>query len=56
LAQYVFGIDPDEAAIAAARVTTPPKLRERVRFVVASPIERDVPQRHFDLAFFSWSL
>ena len=23
---------------------------------IASPVERDLPRRHFDLAFFSWSL
>lgn len=52
----VLGIDPDEEAIAAARASTPLSLRERVRFEVASPVERDEPRRHFDLAFFSWSL
>lgn len=52
----VFGIDPDGDAIAAARAATPAELRERVRFEVASPVERDVPRCHFDLAFFSWSL
>lgn len=55
-AMEVLGIDPDKAAIAAARASTPPELRDRVRFTVASPIERDVPRHHFDLAFFSWSL
>jgi 2-polyprenyl-3-methyl-5-hydroxy-6-metoxy-1,4-benzoquinol methylase len=55
-AREVLGIDPDEEAIATARAATPPKLRQRVRFDIASPIERVVPRRHFDLAFFSWSL
>jgi 2-polyprenyl-3-methyl-5-hydroxy-6-metoxy-1,4-benzoquinol methylase len=55
-AQEVLGIDPDEAAIAAARASTPRELRDHVRFDVASPVERDVPRFHFDLAFFSWSL
>ena len=55
-AAEVLGIDPDEEAIAAARASTPSRLRGRVRFEVASPVERDEPQRHFDLAFFSWSL
>jgi ubiquinone/menaquinone biosynthesis C-methylase UbiE len=55
-AQEVLGLDPDEEAIAAARAATPPELREIVRFDVASPVERDIPRRHFDLAFFSWSL
>jgi predicted RNA methylase len=55
-AEEVLGIDPDREAIAAARALTPPALRERVRFDVASPVERDVPRGHFDLAFFSWSL
>jgi predicted RNA methylase len=55
-AKEILGIDPDEEAIAAARAATPPELGERVRFEVASPVERDVPRRHFDLAFFSWSL
>jgi 2-polyprenyl-3-methyl-5-hydroxy-6-metoxy-1,4-benzoquinol methylase len=54
--QVVLGIDPDEGAIAAARAATPPELRERIHFDVASPVERDVPRRRFDLAFFSWSL
>ena len=54
--EEVLGIDPDEQAIAAARTSTPPGLRGRVRFDVASPVERDVPRDHFDLAFFSWSL
>jgi 2-polyprenyl-3-methyl-5-hydroxy-6-metoxy-1,4-benzoquinol methylase len=52
----VLGVDPDEDAIAAARSSTPLPLRERVRFEVASPVDRDEPRRHFDLAFFSWSL
>jgi SAM-dependent methyltransferase len=52
----VLGIDPDGSAIATARAATPPELRGRVHFEVASPVERDVPRRHFDLAFFSWSL
>jgi 2-polyprenyl-3-methyl-5-hydroxy-6-metoxy-1,4-benzoquinol methylase len=52
----VLGIDPDENAIATARAATPPELRGRVYFEVASPVEHDVPRRHFDLAFFSWSL
>jgi len=55
-AEEVLGIDPDEGAIAAARATIPPELRERVRFDVASPVERDEPRSHFDLAFFTWSL
>jgi 2-polyprenyl-3-methyl-5-hydroxy-6-metoxy-1,4-benzoquinol methylase len=54
--EEVLGIDPDREAIAAARASTPPALRERVRFDVASPVERDVPRGQFDLAFFSWSL
>jgi 2-polyprenyl-3-methyl-5-hydroxy-6-metoxy-1,4-benzoquinol methylase len=52
----ILGIDPDAQAIAAAREATPPELRKRVRFEVASPVERDVPRCHFDLAFFSWFL
>jgi hypothetical protein len=52
----VLGIDPDGKAIAAARASTPPELRDRVRFDVASPVERDMPGEPFDLAFFSWSL
>ena len=52
----VLGVDPDEEAIAAARSSTPLPLRERVRFEVASPVDRDEPRRQFDLAFFSWSL
>jgi 2-polyprenyl-3-methyl-5-hydroxy-6-metoxy-1,4-benzoquinol methylase len=55
-AEEVLGIDPDANAIVAARAATPPELCERVHFDVASPVERDVPRRHFDLAFFSWSL
>lgn len=55
-AKEVLGIDPDGKAIAAARASTPPELRDRVRFDVASPVERDKPRDHFDLAFFSWSL
>jgi SAM-dependent methyltransferase len=55
-AEEVLGIDPDEDAIEAARASSPPELRERVRFDVALPVERDVPRGHFDLAFFSWSL
>jgi 2-polyprenyl-3-methyl-5-hydroxy-6-metoxy-1,4-benzoquinol methylase len=55
-AKEVLGIDPDEEAIATARAATPPELRERVHFDIASPVERDVPRGHFDLAFFSWSL
>jgi predicted RNA methylase len=55
-AAEVLGIDPDEEAIAAARASTPLRLRDRVRFAVASPVERDTPRDHFDLAFFSWSL
>jgi 2-polyprenyl-3-methyl-5-hydroxy-6-metoxy-1,4-benzoquinol methylase len=54
--EEVLGIDPDEEAIAAARAATPPELRDRVCFDVASPVERDMPRDHFDLAFFSWSL
>jgi 2-polyprenyl-3-methyl-5-hydroxy-6-metoxy-1,4-benzoquinol methylase len=56
LTEEVLGIDPDANAIEAARAATPHELRDRVRFEVASPVERDVPRRHFDLAFFSWSL
>jgi 2-polyprenyl-3-methyl-5-hydroxy-6-metoxy-1,4-benzoquinol methylase len=52
----VLGIDPDGEAVAAARASTPPELRGRVRFEIASPVERDEPRGHFDLAFFSWSL
>jgi 2-polyprenyl-3-methyl-5-hydroxy-6-metoxy-1,4-benzoquinol methylase len=55
-AKEVLGIDPDEEAITAARAATPPGLRDRVSFDVASPVERDMPRDHFDLAFFSWSL
>jgi 2-polyprenyl-3-methyl-5-hydroxy-6-metoxy-1,4-benzoquinol methylase len=55
-ADEVLGIDPDEGAIAAARASTPSELRDRIQFDVASPVERDVPRGHFDLAFFSWSL
>jgi ubiquinone/menaquinone biosynthesis C-methylase UbiE len=55
-AKEVLGIDPDEEAIAAARAATPPELRDRVCFDVASPVELDMPRDHFDLAFFSWSL
>ena len=54
--EEVLGIDPDEEAIAAARAATPPELRDRVCFDVTSPLERDMPRDHFDLAFFSWSL
>lgn len=54
--EEVLGIDLDANAIAAARAATPRELRDRVRFEVASPVESDVPRRHFDLAFFSWSL
>ncbi|MGH3030653.1 MAG: class I SAM-dependent methyltransferase [Gaiellaceae bacterium] len=54
--EEVLGIDPDEEAIASARASTPSELRGRVGFDVASPVERDVPRDHFDLAFFSWSL
>jgi 2-polyprenyl-3-methyl-5-hydroxy-6-metoxy-1,4-benzoquinol methylase len=56
LAAEVLGIDPDREAVAVARASTPPELRERDRFEVASPVERDEPRGHFDLAFFSWSL
>jgi hypothetical protein len=49
-------MDPDRAAIAAARASIPPELRERVRFEVASPVDRNEPRRRFDVAFFSWSL
>jgi predicted RNA methylase len=55
-AKEVLGIDPDAEAIAAALAATPPELLERVHFEVSSPVERDVPRGHFDLAFFSWSL
>jgi predicted RNA methylase len=55
-AEEVLGIDPDKEAIAAARAASPTELRERVHFEVSSPVERDVPRGHFDLAFFSWSL
>jgi predicted RNA methylase len=55
-AEEVLGIDPDEEAIAAARAATPRELRDRVCFEVASPVEREAPRDHFDLAFFSWSL
>jgi predicted RNA methylase len=54
--EEVLGMDPDRAAIAAARASIPPELRERVRFEVASPVNRNEPRRRFDVAFFSWSL
>jgi predicted RNA methylase len=36
--EEVQGIDPDEEAIPAARAATPPVLRDRVCFDVASPV------------------
>lgn len=55
-AKEVLGIDSDEKEIAEARASTPRDLRDRVRFEVGSPVERDIPRDHFDVAFFSWSL
>ncbi len=55
-AATVYGIDPDDESIAAARAETPRGLRRRVRFAVADAAEVELPRRKFDLALFSWSL
>ena len=52
LGAEVFGFDPDEEVIEAARA----KARPGVRFEVADAAEIDLPRRKFDLALFSWSL
>jgi 2-polyprenyl-3-methyl-5-hydroxy-6-metoxy-1,4-benzoquinol methylase len=52
----VFGFDPDEELIAAARAETPAELRKRIRFEVAHAREIELPKGEFDLALFSWSL
>jgi 2-polyprenyl-3-methyl-5-hydroxy-6-metoxy-1,4-benzoquinol methylase len=52
----VFGFDPDEEAIAAARRKIPRGLPKRVEFEAADGTEIELPTRKFDLALFSWSL
>lgn len=52
----VYGVDPAEEDIAAARRTIPRRLRGRLRFEVADAAEAELPKREFDLALFSWSL
>lgn len=55
---HVIAIDPDEEAIAKARVERPLHLRDRIEFVVAA--FQDFVPRHqfstFDVGIFSWSL
>ena len=55
-AASVYGLDPDEEGIAAARAETPLGLKSRVGFEVADAAEVELPRREFDLALFSWSL
>lgn len=52
----VFGIDPEEEEIAAARDETPAELRRRVLFEVADAAQIELPKGEFPLALFSWSL
>jgi ubiquinone/menaquinone biosynthesis C-methylase UbiE len=55
-AAKVLGIDEDAEAIADARRSTPPDLKEKVRFRVARAERLRVRPASFDIAFLAWSL
>jgi ubiquinone/menaquinone biosynthesis C-methylase UbiE len=55
-AASVLAFDADEELVQAARRSTPPALRDRIRFEAADAAEIDLPPAEFDLALFSWSL
>jgi len=55
-AARVFAFDPDEEAVAKARVALPAELESRVEYVAGAATEIEIPRGEFDLAVFSWSL
>jgi ubiquinone/menaquinone biosynthesis C-methylase UbiE len=55
-AAKVLGIDEDAEAIADARRSTPPDLKDKVRFRVARAERLRVRPASFDIAFLAWSL
>jgi ubiquinone/menaquinone biosynthesis C-methylase UbiE len=55
-AARVLGIDEDAEAIADARRSTPPDLKEKVRFRVARAERFRARPASFDIAFLAWSL
>lgn len=55
-ASKVLGIDTDAEAVAAARRSTPPALKQHVRFRVAQAEKLRVRPAGFDIAFLAWSL
>lgn len=54
-ARSVFGIDPEEEAIALARSELPAEVADRVRFEVGTAEDLSKTAA-FDVAFLSWSL
>lgn len=55
-AASVLGLDPDEAAIAAAIESTPPELVTRVSFRAEDVSTVKLPLGSFDVAVLAWSL
>ena len=52
----VLAVDPDAAAVDAARAALPAELAERVSYRVGSAAEIEIPRAAFDIVVFSWSL
>ncbi len=55
-AASVFAFDPDEDAVARARVALPGELAGRVTYCVASAAAVEIPRSAYDIVLFSWSL
>jgi len=55
-AASVFAFDPEESAVARARMLLPPELDGVVEYRVGSATEIEIPRAGFDIVVFSWSL
>jgi len=55
-AASVFAFDPDEDAVARARVALPAELAGRVAYAVAAATAIEIAPSAHDIVLFSWSL
>ena len=55
-ASSILALDPSEENLAEARARVRGALRRRVRFVLGSAEDFDLPRRRFDVALLGWSL